>query len=69
MASASRAAAGSLDKLLAIQAEYGQPVTPAVREHLAGLQLHALEVAHPHEYRVRLVSDELEIGPHWQAGS
>lgn len=40
-----------LDKLLAIQAEYGQPVTPAVREHLAGLQLRALEVAHPHEYR------------------
>jgi DNA-binding CsgD family transcriptional regulator len=50
-----------LDRLLAIQADYGQPVTPAVREHLAGLQLRALEVAHPHEYRVRLVSDELEI--------
>ena len=50
-----------LDKLLAIQADYGQPVTPAVREHLARLQLRALEVAHPHEYRVRRVSDELEI--------
>jgi DNA-binding NarL/FixJ family response regulator len=50
-----------LDKLLAIQAEYGQPVTPAVREHLARLQLRALEVAHPHEYRVRRISDELEI--------
>ena len=50
-----------LDKLLAIQADYGQPVTPAVREHLAELQLRALEVAHPHEYRVRRVSDQLEI--------
>ena len=50
-----------LDKLLAVQADYGQPVTPAVREHLAKLQLRALEVAHPHEYRVRRVSDELEI--------
>ena len=50
-----------LNKLLAIQAEYGQPVTPAVREHLAELQLRALEVAHPHEYRVRRVNDELEI--------
>ena len=50
-----------LDKLFAIQADYGQPVTPAVREHLARLQLCALEVAHPHEYRVRRVSDELEI--------
>jgi transcriptional regulator with XRE-family HTH domain len=50
-----------LDKLLAIQADYGQPVTPAVHEHLAELQLRALEVAHPHEYRVRRVSDQLEI--------
>jgi diguanylate cyclase (GGDEF)-like protein len=50
-----------LDKLLAIQADYGQQVTPDVREHLATLQLRALEVAHPHEYRVRRVSDELEI--------
>ena len=50
-----------LDKLLAIQADYGQPVTPAVREQLAWLQLRALEVAHPHEYRVRRVHDELEI--------
>ncbi len=50
-----------LDKLLDIQADYGQPVTPAVREHLAELQLHALQVAHPHEYRVRRVNDELEI--------
>src|SRR5690242_18057181 len=41
-----------LDKLLAIQADYGQPVTLAVREHLTRLQLRALEVAHPHEYRV-----------------
>jgi acetyl/propionyl-CoA carboxylase alpha subunit len=50
-----------LDKLLAIQADYSQPVTPAVREHLAELQLRALEVTNPHEYRVRRVSDELEI--------
>ena len=50
-----------LDKLLAIQADYGQPVTPAVREHLATLQLRALAVAHPHEYRVRRINDELEI--------
>jgi diguanylate cyclase (GGDEF)-like protein len=50
-----------LDKLLALKADYGQPVTPAVREHLAELQLRALAVAHPHEYRVRRVSDELQI--------
>src|SRR5215471_15393929 len=50
-----------LDKLLAIQADGGDPVTLAVREHLTGLHLRALEVAHPHEYRVRLVSDQLEI--------
>ena len=50
-----------LDKLLAIQSDIGRPVTPAVREHLTGQHLRALEVAHPHEYRVRLVSDELEI--------
>jgi ATP/maltotriose-dependent transcriptional regulator MalT len=50
-----------LDKLLAIQTDYGQPVTPDVREHLARLQLRALKVAHPHEYRVRQVNDELEI--------
>ena len=50
-----------LDKLLAVQADSGQPVTPDVREHLAKLQLRALEVAHPHEYRVRQISDELEI--------
>ena len=50
-----------LDKLLAIQADYGQSVTPAVHEHLSRLQLRALEVAHPHEYRVRRVSDELGI--------
>jgi DNA-binding NarL/FixJ family response regulator len=50
-----------LDKLLAIQADNGQPVTPAAREHMTSLHLRALAVAHPHEYRVRLVSDELEI--------
>jgi DNA-directed RNA polymerase specialized sigma24 family protein len=50
-----------LDKLLAIQADSGQPVTQDVREHLVELQLRALEVAHPHEYRVRRISDELEL--------
>jgi hypothetical protein len=50
-----------LDKLLAVQADNGQPVTPAVREHLTTLHLRALEAAHPHEYRVRLVHDELKI--------
>jgi hypothetical protein len=32
-----------------------------VREYLTGLQMRALEAAHPHEYRVRLVKDELEV--------
>jgi hypothetical protein len=50
-----------LDKLVSIQADAGRPVTPAVHEHLNDLQLRALEVAHPHEYRVRLVKDELEV--------
>jgi phage host-nuclease inhibitor protein Gam len=50
-----------MDKLLAIQADNGKPVTPAVREHLTELHLRALQAKHPHEYRVRLISDELEI--------
>ncbi len=50
-----------LDRLLATLESYGRPVTPAVREYLTGLQMRALEAAHPHEYRVRLVKDELEI--------
>jgi hypothetical protein len=50
-----------LDQLLAIQADNGKPVTPAVREHLRRLHLHALQTAHPHEYQVRLVRDELRI--------
>ena len=50
-----------LDKLLAIQADSGRPVTPAVRDHLVELHMRALQVAHPHEYRVRQVSDDLEI--------
>ncbi|WP_433478763.1 hypothetical protein ACQPZP_18010 [Spirillospora sp. CA-142024] len=49
-----------LDRLLAIQAEKGKQVSPQVREHLTGLQLEALQAAHPHEYRVRLVRDELD---------
>jgi transcriptional regulator with XRE-family HTH domain len=50
-----------LDTLLKALESYGRPVTPAVREYLTGLQMRALEAAHPHEYRVRLVKDELEV--------
>jgi hypothetical protein len=50
-----------LDTLLSTLDSYGRPVTPAVREYLTGLQMRALEAAHPHEYRVRLVKDELEV--------
>jgi len=50
-----------LDTLLTTLESYGRPVTPAVREYLTGLQMRALEAAHPHEYRVRLVKDELEV--------
>ena len=50
-----------LNMLLSTLASNGRPVTPDVREHLAGLHMRALETAHPHEYRVRLVKDELEI--------
>jgi hypothetical protein len=49
-----------LDKLLAMQGDSGKPVTDEVREHLIRLHLTALETAHPHEYRVRQVMDELE---------
>ena len=49
-----------LDTLLSTLESYGRPVTPAVREYLTGLQMRALEAAHPHEYRVRLVKDQLE---------
>jgi hypothetical protein len=50
-----------LDTLLTTLESYERPVTPAVREYLADLQMRALEAAHPHEYRVRLVKDELEV--------
>lgn len=50
-----------LNTLLAIRAEQGKEVALEVREHLTGLQLAALQVAHPSEYRVRLVSDHLEL--------
>jgi hypothetical protein len=49
-----------LDTLLTTLETHGRPVTPDVREYLTGLQMRALEAAHPHEYRVRLVKDELE---------
>lgn len=50
-----------LDTLLTRLESYGRPVTPAVREYLTDLQMRALQAAHPHEYRVRLVKDELEV--------
>ena len=50
-----------LDTLLTTLDSRGRPVTSAVREYLTGLQMRALEAAHPHEYRVRLVKDELEV--------
>jgi hypothetical protein len=50
-----------LDMLLSALESNRQPVTPTVRDHLTGLQMRALQAAHPHEYRVRLVKDELEI--------
>ncbi|WP_146087534.1 helix-turn-helix domain-containing protein [Thermomonospora echinospora] len=49
-----------LDALATWYDDNGRPLTSAVREHLAELQLRALEVAHPQEYRVRKVTDELE---------
>jgi hypothetical protein len=51
-----------LDMLLsALESNNRRPVTPAVRDHLKVLQMLALQAAHPHEYRVRLVKDELDI--------
>ncbi|MFB4304309.1 hypothetical protein [Actinomadura sp. NTSP31] len=50
-----------LNTLLAVLAEQGRAVSQPVRDHLIGLQLEALQVAHPHEYKVRRVSDELEL--------
>jgi hypothetical protein len=49
-----------LDTLMAIQDTAGKPLTPAACEHLTELQLRALETTHPHEYKVRKVTDELE---------
>lgn len=50
-----------LNTLLAVLAEQGRAVAQPVRDHLIELQLEALQVAHPHEYKVRRVSDELEL--------
>jgi hypothetical protein len=50
-----------LDTLLTRLESYGRPVTPDVRGYLTDLQMRALQAAHPHEYRVRLVKDELEV--------
>ncbi|WP_326823113.1 SpoIIE family protein phosphatase [Streptosporangium sp. NBC_01756] len=50
-----------LDRILAMRASAGASVTDEVRAYLVDLQMAALQVAHPHEYRVRKVSDALEI--------
>lgn len=50
-----------LDTLLDFLADAGKPVTQDVREHLTQLQKDALATAHPHEYKVRKVTDELEL--------
>ncbi|MBO2445982.1 DivIVA domain-containing protein [Actinomadura barringtoniae] len=51
-----------VDRLLEAQASAnGVSVTERVREHVYDLQLQALSVAHPHEYKIRLVRDELEL--------
>ncbi|WP_169945063.1 hypothetical protein [Microbispora sp. H11081] len=50
-----------LDQIMALRVSAGTPVTDEVRAHLVNLQMAALKVAHPHEYRVRKVSDQLEI--------
>ncbi|MEV6979978.1 hypothetical protein AB0M95_01750 [Sphaerisporangium sp. NPDC051017] len=50
-----------LDQILTLRASAGTPVTDDVRAHLLKLQMTALKVAHPHEYRVRRANDELEI--------
>ncbi len=50
-----------LDTLMAVRDDAGKPLTPDAREHLTRLQLRALEAAHPHEYKLRKITDELEI--------
>ncbi|MEU6718336.1 PP2C family protein-serine/threonine phosphatase [Nonomuraea sp. NPDC046802] len=50
-----------LDQILALRAGAGAPVTEEVRRHLTELQLAALKVAHPHEYRVRTIKDDLAV--------
>ena len=51
-----------LNTLLAMQAEReGKEVSWKARRHLFGLHLKALEVAHPQDYRRRVISDELEV--------
>lgn len=50
-----------LDQIVALRASEGRPITDEVRQHLVNLQMGALKIAHPHEYRVRRVTDQLEI--------
>ncbi len=50
-----------LDRLLALRAEAGTPLADQARDHLIGLQLAALQVAHPHDYRIRIATDELNV--------
>lgn len=49
-----------LETLLSVQADVGKATTSEVRGHLTGLQLDALLTAHPHEYKIRIISDDLE---------
>ncbi|MCA2229303.1 LuxR C-terminal-related transcriptional regulator [Nonomuraea aurantiaca] len=50
-----------LDRLFALRVKAGTPLTEEAQGHLVDLQLAALEVAHPHDYKVRRVTDELDI--------
>jgi hypothetical protein len=44
-----------------VLASNGYPVSPGLRTRLTQLQLRALEAAHPHAYKVRLLRDDLAV--------
>ncbi|MFI6742618.1 LuxR C-terminal-related transcriptional regulator [Nonomuraea sp. NPDC050451] len=50
-----------LDRLFALRVKAGTPLTEEAQGHLVDLQLAALQVAHPHDYKVRRVTDELDV--------
>ncbi|GGQ45507.1 DivIVA domain-containing protein [Actinomadura coerulea] len=50
-----------MNKLLDTMAAQGKEVPPEVRDNLTNLHLQALEKAHPHAYKVRQVSDQLQL--------